>query len=130
MKKFKVFISSAQKELRTERIAVEEVIAETEILSRYFKAEMWEGFPPMGVPPRKGYIEKLKECDVYIGIFGKEYSKPTVEEYHTAKSENKYILIFLKGKKDEERGPRLLELLKEFKGHKGYIYKRFEGVLV
>jgi len=36
------------------------------------------------------------------------------------------MLIFLKGKDDKERDPRLLELIKEFKGHKGYLYKRFE----
>lgn len=126
MKKFKVFISSTQKELRTERIAVQEVIAETEILSRYFEVEIFEELPPMGIPAQKGAIESLKLCDVYIGIFGNEYSKPTAEEYHAAKSENKYILIFLKGKSDEQRDHRLLELLKEFKGHKGFTYKRFE----
>jgi len=126
MKKFKVFISSAQKELRTERIAVHEVIAETEILHRYFEVEMFEEFPPRGVPAQKEAIERLKLCDVYIGIFDKEYSKPTIEEYEVAKGEKKYMLIFLKGKDDKERAPRLLELIKEFKGHKGYIYKRFE----
>jgi len=94
MKKFKVFISSAQQELRTERIAVQEVITETEILYRYFEVEMFEEFPPMGVPAQKGAIERLKPCDVYIGIFDKKYSKPTVEEYEAAKSEKNICLSF------------------------------------
>jgi predicted HTH transcriptional regulator len=126
MKKIKVFISSSQRELRTERIAVQEVILETEILNRYFEIEMWEEFPAMGISPRKAYLEKLKECEIYIGIFGKEYSEPTVDEYHAAKEYGKYILIFLKGKNDMERDDGLRELLKEFRGHKGYAYKRFE----
>ncbi len=68
MKKFKVFISSDQKELGTERIAIKEVIAEKEILSRYFEVEMFEEFPPMDISAQRGAIERLKPCDVYIGL--------------------------------------------------------------
>jgi len=59
-----------------ERLAVQEAITENEFLSRYFDVEMWEGFPPMAAPSRKTYIEKLKECDIYIGLFGNEYGTP------------------------------------------------------
>ncbi len=37
---------------------------------------MWEGFPPMAVPSRETYLVKLKECDIYIGLFGNEYGVP------------------------------------------------------
>lgn len=134
MKKTKIFISSVLKELMNERLAVQEAITENEFLSRYFDVEMWEGFPPMAVPSRKAYLEKLKECDIYIGLFGNEYGNPeedglspTEREYRQAKAEEKYILVFLKGKTDTERDHKLKELLKEFKGHRGYSYKRFEN---
>jgi predicted HTH transcriptional regulator len=133
MKKIKIFISSVLKELMNERHAVQEAITENDFLSHYFEIEMWEGFPPMAVPSREAYLEKLKECDIYIGLFGNEYGtpeedglSPTEREYRAAKTEGKYILVFLKGKADSERDDRLKKLLKEFKGHKGYSYKRFE----
>ncbi|MDO8721491.1 MAG: ATP-binding protein [Syntrophales bacterium] len=136
MKKTKIFISSVLKELMNERLAVQEAITENEFLSRYFAVEMWEGFPPMAVPSRKAYIEKLKECDIYIGLFGNEYGtpeedglSPTEREYRQAKADGKYILVFFKGKTDTERDHKLKELLKEFKGHRGYSYKRFENYI-
>ncbi len=136
MKKVKIFISSVLKELMNERLAVQEAITENEFLSCYFDVEMWEGFPPMAVPSREAYLEKLKECDIYIGLFGNEYGvpeedglSPTEREYRRAKADGKYILVFLKGKTDTERDQRLMELLKEFKGHRGYSYKRFENYI-
>ncbi|MHB8111671.1 MAG: ATP-binding protein [Syntrophorhabdaceae bacterium] len=136
MKKTKIFISSVLKELMNERLAVKEAITENEFLSLYFAEEMWEGFPPMAVPSRKAYIEKLKECDIYIGLFGNEYGapeedglSPTEREYRQAKADGKYILVFLKGRIDTERDHKLKELLKEFKGHRGYSYKRFENYI-
>lgn len=70
MNKIKVFISSVLKELMNERLAVQEAITESELLGRHFEVEMWEGFPPMAVPSRNAYLEKLNECDIYIGLFG------------------------------------------------------------
>jgi hypothetical protein len=97
---------------------------------------MWEGFPPMAVPSREAYLEKLKECDIYIGLFGNEYGipeedgfSPTEREYRRAKADGKYILVFLKDKTDIGRDDRLKKLLKEFKGHRGYSYKRFENYI-
>jgi ATP-dependent DNA helicase RecG len=137
MKKSKIFISSVLKELMNERLAVQEAITEDDFLSRYFEVVMWEEFPPMAVPSRKAYIDKLNECDIYIGLFGNDYVtpeenglSPTEREYRQAKSEGKYILVFLKGKTDTERHHKLKELLKEFKGHRGYSYKRFENYIV
>jgi ATP-dependent DNA helicase RecG len=136
MKKIKIFISSVLKELMNERLAVQETIAENEFLRRYFDVEMWEGFPPMAVSSRKAYLEKLKECDIYIGLFGNEYGtpeedglSPTEREYRQAKADGKYILVFLKGKTDTGRDDSLNKLLKEFKGHRGYSYKRFENYI-
>ena len=136
MKKIKIFISSVLKELINERLAVQEAITENGFLSRYFEVEMWEGFPPMAVPSREAYLEKLKECNIYIGLFGNEYGipeedglSPTEREYRRAKADGKYILVFLKDKTDTERDDRLKKLLKEFKGHRGYSYKRFENYI-
>lgn len=85
MKKIKIFISSVLKELMNERLAVQEAIIENEFLSRYFDVEMWEGFPPMAVPSREAYLEKLKECDIYIGLFGNEYGIPEEDGLHQPK---------------------------------------------
>jgi len=136
MKRFKVFISSVLKEFLNERLAVQETITESAVLSRCFEVELWEEFPPMSLSSREAYVEKLKESDIYIGLFGNEYGapeedgfSPTEREYRTAKAEGKYILVFLKGKTDERRHEKLKGLLKEFKGHRGYSYKRFENYI-
>lgn len=136
MKKIKIFISSVLRELLNERLAVQEAITENDLLSRHFDVEMWEGFPPMAVPSREAYLEKLEECDIYIGLFGNEYGtpekdglSPTEREYRRAKADGKYILVFLRDKRDVERDDRLKKLLKEFKGHRGYSYKRFQNYI-
>jgi hypothetical protein len=53
-----------------------------------------EGALPVNV--REASLEASKNSDIYIGIFGKQYSGITVEEYNAAKSKNIPIFIYIK----------------------------------
>ncbi len=94
MKKFKVFISSVLKELLNERLAVQETITEGAVLSRYFEVEMWEEFPPMSLSSRDAYIEKLKESDIYIGLFGNEYGTSEEDGFSPTERQKQKESIF------------------------------------
>ena len=50
-------------------------------------------------------IKAAKECDFYIGIFGKQYSLITQEECKTALDNNKRCLIYVLDANDEEIDP-------------------------
>lgn len=58
--------------------------------------------PAQDTSAQKAYIDKVKQCDVYIGIFGTKYGainengiSPTEEEYDVATALSKYRLAFI-----------------------------------
>ena len=135
MYKFKIFISSVQKELETERLAVDELIIDNPVLSRYFETVLFEKIPAMAVSSRKAYLDSLKKSDVYIGILGFEYGRvgkdgfsATEREYRLAARYKKVSLFFIKGKHDERRDERIRKVITEIKDEeKGFVYKRFDN---
>lgn len=135
MHKFKIFISSVQKELETERLAIDELITDNPVLSMYFETVLFEKIPAMAVSSKKAYLDALKKSDVYIGILGFEYGilgkdglSATEREYHLASKHKKAILFFIKGKQDEKRDKRIKEIINEIKDEeKGLVYKRFDN---
>lgn len=56
-------------------------------------------------------IEAVKESDVYVGIFGREYSQTTILEYQEAKRQRKPCLIYVK--RARERDNSLDKFIKE-----------------
>jgi len=73
IKKFKVFVSGNQKELKEERLAVEEAILGTAILRKFFDVFIFEELPAKGKPPVLTYLKEVDGSDIYIGIIGNEY---------------------------------------------------------
>jgi ATP-dependent DNA helicase RecG len=135
MFKFKIFISSVQKELETERLAIDELVTDNPVFSRYFETVLFEKIPAMAVSSKKAYLDSLKKSDIYIGILGFEYGtvgrnglSPTEREYRLATKYKKTILFFIKGKQDEKRDKRIRKIIGEIKDEeKGFVYKRFEN---
>ncbi len=56
-------------------------------------------------------LKGVENCDIYIGIFGNEYSEITLEEYHTAAQLCKDRLNYVR--KTERREPKLAEFIKK-----------------
>src|SRR4030067_2767492 len=134
--KYKIFVSSVQKELKNERFAVKEIIAENVLLSEYFKPFLFEDSPAKGKTAKTAYIDAVRKSDIYLGILGNQYGtasrnnlSATEQEFREAQKRNKEVLIFIKGKNDSKRNKSLRKLIYEIKDeHTGYKYKRFHKI--
>lgn len=120
MDAIKVFISSNIDELKDERL-----IAKKAIEHFKFTSIMFEDFGARTETARKAYRQELKNSHVYLGIFYKEASKPTFEEYSKALKWGKDILIYFK--KSEKRDKRLTKFVEEIKNR--HLIYEFENVI-
>lgn len=135
MNKFKIFISSVQKELETERLAIDELVIDSPVLSRYFETILFEKIPALTVSSKKAYLDSLKKSDIYIGILGHGYGtvgkdglSATEREYRLATRHKKTTLFFIKGRQDEKRDKRIRKIITEIKDEEGgFVYKRFDN---
>ena len=73
MKKLKIFISSVQKEFSAERVALYDYLQSDPLLSRFFETFLFENFPAVDNNPDALYLDQVRECDIYIGLIGKQY---------------------------------------------------------
>ena len=100
MKKFKIFISGVQKELKTERRAVKEYILGNELFKEYFEVFLFEDHPAKSKSAEKAYLDEVGKCDIYIGVIGDQYGgvgkdqvSPTEAEFREARKKDKVILL-------------------------------------
>ncbi|MFH1867967.1 MAG: ATP-binding protein [Candidatus Omnitrophota bacterium] len=136
MKRYKIFISGVQKELKVERRAVKDFIIKDILLSEYFDVFLFEDSPAKGKSAEKAYIDEVRKSEVYIGILGQQYGgssksavSPTEAEFREAKAKHKEILIYIKGQNtvDKKRDAGVQKLIKEIRDPKaGYSYRRFD----
>lgn len=136
MKRYKIFVSGVQKELKIERRAVKEFVRKDVLLSEYFDVFLFEDAPAKSKSAEKAYIEEVRKSNVYIGILGQKYGSsgkgalsPTEAEFREAKAKHKEILIYIKGQNtvDKRRDSGVQKLVKEIRNPKaGYSYRRFE----
>jgi len=137
MKKYKIFISGVQKELKEERREVKKFILGDVLLSEYFDVFLFEDSPARSKSSERAYLEEVGKSDIYIGLLGSKYGStgkgrvsPTEAEFREAKKKHKVILTYIKGEngeKDNEREEGIQKLIKEIKDPKaGYSYRRFK----
>jgi len=132
MSKYRIFISSNQKELKEERIAVKEIIINNSALREFFDVFLFEDLPAKGESPVSTYLRQVDNSDIYIGIIGNEYGNkskdglsPTEREFKrfTKPKLSKEVLVFIKGKDDSRRDKETQRFINNIIG--SYIYKRF-----
>lgn len=87
----KFFISSCESELKNER-----AIAIHTIKNMGYNIISSENRPASNISIKEEYLNEVRECDIYIGLFGTQYSKPTISEYKEAIKNKKPALIFVK----------------------------------
>jgi len=137
MKRYKIFISGVQKELKAERRAVKDFIIKDVLLSEYFDVFLFEDSPAKGQSAEKAYIDEVRKSDIYIGVLGQQYGgsgkntvSPTESEFREARVKHKEILIYIKGQNsvDKKRDAGVQKLIKEIRDPKaGYSYRRFDN---
>lgn len=131
MKKLKrIFISSVQKQLAEERIAIEKCIKANKFLQQHCTPILFEKEPPPSRPSSKPYLDTLSTCDAYVLIIGNEYGHPDGSlsaihhEYRRARELMLPIIVFIKGQSDDSKSSEVRTLINEIKNDK-ITYKRF-----
>ncbi|HBJ86587.1 MAG TPA: transcriptional regulator, partial [Verrucomicrobiales bacterium] len=118
MKPLRIFISSVQKEMAVERAALRDFLRGDRLLRKLVEPVLFEDFPAAGIRPDFLYLDEAASCDLYLGLFGKDYGSeddtgvsPTEREYDEAGHHNKPRFVFIKGGVDEKRHPKMEELI-------------------
>jgi len=114
-----IFISSVQKELSVERIAIRDFVNGDPLLRRFFDVFLFEDIPASDRRTDNVYLDEVRRSSIYLGIFGNEYGiedkqglSPTHKEFLAASKAGKTRLIYVKGDKDNIRHPKMKSLLK------------------
>lgn len=130
--RLKVFISSAQKELHEERIALGTLLATDPFLASTTVPRLFEEYPAPLRPNKQAYLTLLNTCNVYLLVIGKEYGtvladglSATHQEYRRAQELRLPTLVCVKGSSAFVRDEKVQAFLEEIRSH-GFTYSRFE----
>jgi predicted HTH transcriptional regulator len=125
-----IFVSCVQKESNEERAAIRGYIKTDPLLRIYFELFLFEDLPALDRKPDELYLNEVDGCSIYLGIFGNEYGSeneqgfsPTELEFERATEKSKYRLIFVKGKDDNKRHPKMQNLINRATPH--VVRRRF-----
>ena len=127
-----LFISSVQKELQEERFAVRDFIHGNDLLRQFFRAFLFEDLPPVDRQADDVYLEAVSKSTIYVGLLGKAYGleddnglSPTEKEFDLATRKRKRRLIFVKGRTDNDRHPKMKALIR--RAGDAVVRRRFEN---
>jgi ATP-dependent DNA helicase RecG len=119
MTKLRIFISSVQKELAAERLALAQYIRADALLSRFFEAFLFEDLPAADARADAVYLSEVDRCDVYLALLGESYGfedeqgiSPTEREFDRATAAGKPRLMYVLGQ-DAERHPKMQALVQK-----------------
>ena len=89
--RFKVFISSVQREFAAERQMLAEYVRKDALLGKFFDVFLFEEEPACDVEARNLYLPEVEKSDIYLGILGAQFGNadadgvsPTEREYDLA----------------------------------------------
>jgi ATP-dependent DNA helicase RecG len=117
----RIFISSVQKEFAAERKALAEYLSGDPLLRRFFETFLFErDVPASDRRPDAVYLDEVRNCDLYLGLFGDDYGwenkdglSPTHLELNEATRQGKTRLIFVKGAADDAKHPKMRALIRD-----------------
>jgi predicted HTH transcriptional regulator len=116
----RIFVSSVQKELAEERVALRDYLQCDALLSRFFAPFLFEDLPAVDQHADACYLDEVRRCDIYLGIFGHEYGREdadgrsaTHREFDRATELGKTRLVYVKGAIDATRHPNMSKLIQQ-----------------
>lgn len=118
--RYKIFISSVQKEFTEDRRAVKDFITHDPLLSRFISnVFLFEDIPAGDRKPDDIYLGEVERSDIYLAILGNEYGwkneagkSPTELEFEHATKYHRERLVFVKGNDDKARDPEMADLVR------------------
>lgn len=126
----RIFISSVQGEFSGERERVRDYLRGDPLMRRFFEVFLFEEVPAFDHRPGCVYLEEVERCDIYVGMFGRDYgsendegTSPTEREFDCATELGKHRLIFVKGGQEDDRHPKMHALIA--KAQAGLVRRRF-----
>ena len=130
MKPIRIFISSVQKEFAEERAGLRDYLRGDPLMRRFFDVFLFEDTPAKDRRSDELYLEEVKHCDIYVGLFGDSYGYETIDglspthlEFRRATELRKHRLIFIKGADDAKRHLKMAALIEEASGQ--VVRRRF-----
>jgi predicted HTH transcriptional regulator len=135
--KYKVFISSHQKEFKKERAALRDLISQDHTLQKFFRVFLFEDLNAKDDSVERIYLKNIDDSEIYLGLIGKKYGypgadelSPTEREYNRfiGNNKNDYVIIFIKGgsKEDSLREAKTQTFFNKIR--ENYTYKRFASL--
>ena len=119
MTSLRIFISSVQRELASERAALRDYLRGDALMRRFFDVFLFEDLPASDNRADDVYLSEVERCDIYLGLFGNDYGfedaqgvSPTEREFDCATMLGKPRLIFVHGADDSARHPKMLQLIR------------------
>lgn len=108
-----VFVSSVMnpqcEDLKPERAAAKKAIEAFPPLTRAWR---FEDSPASSESAGRVYLDKVKACDIFVLVVGKDITRPVLKEYATARRKGKPCLMFLKR---ETRAPETETFIKKIR---------------
>ncbi len=117
--KLKIFVSSVQKEFQQVRRDLKAFLTGDAVLHRFIsEVFLFEELPAKDRRADQIYLEEVKRCDIYLGIFGYDYGaedkdgiSSTEHEYNYAGKHRKTRLIYVWGSDEKKRAPKMRQLV-------------------
>lgn len=128
--KYRVFLSSVQKELEVERVSIAGAVSSDRLLCNESEVVLYEKEPLSGQRVTKPYLKCLDSCDIYLLVMDREYGtvlqtiSATHEEYCHAMAREMPMMIFVRGHHDTNRKKETQAFFKKIKAD-GHNYRRF-----
>ena len=126
----RIFISSVQGEFAREREQLRDYLRGDPLMRRFFDVFLFEDVPASDRRPDRVYLDEVGRCDIYVGLFGRDYGSedaegvsPTEREFNRATELEKHRLIFVKGAGEGDRHPRMRALIA--RAQAGLVRRRF-----
>ncbi len=119
--RLRIFVSSVQKEFQQIRGDLKAFLLGDAVLRRFVsEVFLFEELPAGDRRADQVYLDEVKRCDIYLGIFGYEYGfedqhgiSPTEREYDHATRHHKTRLIYVWGTEDKKRAPKMQALVRK-----------------
>jgi hypothetical protein len=75
MIRLKVFVSSVQKEMESERQAIRDYLRDDALLRRFFDVFLFEDLPAADRSADAVYLQEVGTSDIYLAMLGNEYGR-------------------------------------------------------